>query len=163
MFNPQRLIADIDAVFLQFPDLAEDEELKRYVIEHGTDFKPALEACLAAMREAESLAEGIYGRIKTLDDRANRMERKADAMRALMQKILEHAQASKFVLPEATLSLRQIPPSVVIADEAQIPVDYLRIKSEPDKTAIKKALLDGVEVPGACLSNGGISLSVRTK
>ena len=54
------------------------------------------------------------------------------------------------------------PPRVDIWDEAQIPQDYLRVKTttEPDKTAIKAAIQAGREVPGAKLEQ---SESLRLK
>jgi hypothetical protein len=39
--------------------------------------------------------------------------------------------------------------SVKIIDPQAIPPDYVRIKIEPDKTAIKKAIDQGELVPGA--------------
>jgi hypothetical protein len=163
VLNPQRVIADIDAVFLQFPDIAEDTELKGYVIEHGTDFKMLVEFCLDQMREAETLKDAVDLRRSVLFERSTRLLRKVDAMRVLIQKIMEHAQVSKWTLPEATLSLNQRPVQVVIIEEKDIPDDFCRFKREPDKTALKKALLDGGSVPGCTLSNGGVSLTVRTK
>ena len=64
-------------------------------------------------------------------------------------------------LPLGTVSLRAKPASVLILDESAIPDKYMRIKKEPDKTAIKAALESKEEVSGALLSNGGIGLTVR--
>ena len=163
MLNPQRIIADIDAIFVMFPDLEEDTKLKYYVLDHGTDFKLLLEMCLDDMRETETLAEAIDLRIATLKDRRNRLDHKAETRRKLMQKIMEHAQIDKFAMAEATLSLVQRPVHVIITDEAVIPWEFTRIKSEPDKQKISAALKDGKEIPGTILSNGGIGLNVRTK
>jgi hypothetical protein len=163
VLNPQRLIADIDAVFLQFPDLAEDEELRAYVIEHGTDFKRAIQACMNRIREARINGIGIKAIIEELGTRWTREQRAEDAMRSLIQKIMEHAGASKFMLPEATLSIGKAPRSVIITDESKLPPEFVRTKTEPDKAKIKSALLDGEVIEGAELSNGGQTLVVRTK
>jgi hypothetical protein len=163
MFNPQRLIADLDAVYIQFPDLAEDEALRDHVLAHGTDFESAIKTCLRHMLEAEGLEVGLNHLISTFNQRKARLVRKQDAMRALIQKIMEHAQTTKYTLPEATLSLSQRPSHVIITDETILPDDFVRTKTEPDKTKIKSALLEGKTVEGACLSNGVISLTVRTK
>ena len=52
---------------------------------------------------------------------------------------------------------------VEILDEAQIPPEYLRTKTEsaPDKKAIKAALESGLDVPGADLSFGKNALVRR--
>jgi hypothetical protein len=163
MFNPLQLTTDIDAIFLQFPDLAEDEELRRTVLENGTDFLPAVKACLEVMFEAEAMTIGIDTRIESLTTRSHRLERKAAAMRALIQRLMEHAHEKKLTFPEATLSIRQIQRHVVIEDETLLTDEYIRIKREPNKKLIKEMLDHGVVVDGACLSNGGQTLSVRTK
>jgi hypothetical protein len=49
---------------------------------------------------------------------------------------------------------------VQITDEDAIPDAYCRIKREPSKTLIKEALLDGEEVPGAVLDNGGETIRI---
>ncbi len=40
---------------------------------------------------------------------------------------------------------------VDIPDESKIPKEYLAVKAAPDKTAIRNALKNGIEVPGATL------------
>jgi hypothetical protein len=72
------------------------------------------------------------------------------------------ADLSKVPLPEATLSLRPGPPKVVIGAENEIPAEYFRHEIKPNISAIKDALKAGKTVPGASLSNGAPSLTVRT-
>jgi hypothetical protein len=163
VLNPSRVIADIDAVFLQFPDIAEDTELKGYVLAHGTDFETLIKFCLDQMQEAGEMIEGIRIRVNTLAERCDRFRRKQEVMRALIQKVMEHAGTNKWTLPEATLSLGKRPQQVIITDEAQIPETYKRMKWEPNKAEIKHDLLRGQEIPGAVLSNGGVGLTVRCK
>jgi hypothetical protein len=162
-FNPQILTQFLDGLFLCWPELAEDAELRQRVVYQGTDFLKAVTACLNEMNEADSMIEGIAWRRKNLDARMGRLERKSDAMRDLIQKLMEYAQEKKVVLPEATLSLSQKPAFVMILDETQIPSNLFRIKKEPDKARIKEFLLHGQEIPGATLSNGGVGLTIRCK
>ena len=85
-------------------------------------------------------------------------------MRALMFSALQWADLRKAELPEATLSIRDGVAKVVIVDEAQIPDDFMRIRKEPNKTAIKDALISGMqEVPGAAMSNIEPVLMLRVK
>ena len=62
----------------------------------------------------------------------------------------------------ATVTPKRTPPSVRIINEAAIPAQFKRkiVKEVVDKAALKTALVD-VRVPGAELSNGGITLAVR--
>lgn len=41
--------------------------------------------------------------------------------------------------------------AVAITDESAVPVELFRIKTEPDKTAIRELLDTGETVPGACI------------
>lgn len=54
-------------------------------------------------------------------------------------------------------------PKVVIVDDARLSKQYVRLKIEPNKEAIKKALSQGDEVPGATLDNGGVTIQIRRK
>lgn len=55
---------------------------------------------------------------------------------------------------EFTLTTTKTKPSVVIKDGAIIPEQYLRIKSEPNKIDLKKALEDGIIIEGIELIQG---------
>ncbi|MGL6008538.1 MAG: siphovirus Gp157 family protein, partial [Culicoidibacterales bacterium] len=43
------------------------------------------------------------------------------------------------------------PPVLVVSENADIPLEYMRIKKEADKLKIKKALSNGVEISGCSL------------
>ena len=81
-----------------------------------------------------------------------------------MLRILQAAELKKVELPEATLSQRNSPPQLVgNVDPELLPDDLCRIKREPNKTAIKEALLKGDLVPGMYLSNSPPSLTISTR
>lgn len=101
--------------------------------------------------------------IDGLKDRSERFERRRDALRSLIERIMDAANISKAELPEATFSFRALPSSVVIIDDTILPPDMIRTKYEPDKAKIRERLKDGANVPGAMLTNGGRSLSIRVK
>ena len=61
------------------------------------------------------------------------------------------------------LSIGATQPAVVIFDETALPESCVRVKREPNKTEIRKMLSEGQSVPGAALSNGGETLTVRAK
>ena len=64
-------------------------------------------------------------------------------------------------LAEGTVSLRNGPPKVIITNESEIPVDFWRVRREPDKSKIGAALKAHEFVPGAVLSNPEMSLTIR--
>jgi hypothetical protein len=74
---------------------------------------------------------------------------------------METANLKKLELANGTISVSNTPQSVQIIDESKIPDEYFRIKKEIDKTKIKDALKDGVEIEGVQLSNGGSTIRIK--
>lgn len=56
---------------------------------------------------------------------------------------------------------RKLPASVDVLDEKLIPDAYVKIERKPSKTDIKKAIQDGLEVPGAKLATDKVKFEVR--
>lgn len=161
--DPAIVQQQIENLRLLFPELAEDEEGWALSLESETELMPMLEQIVMAMRDAAAMAGGIAGRIAELEIRQGRFTRREQAMRILAFRLMQHADIRKCELPEATLSIRNGTPKVIITDEQAIP-DYLcRMKREPDKTKIKEHLTSGDPVTGAELSNAEPTLAVRTK
>lgn len=154
---------EIDRLLTDFPELEADETLRADMLEAESDMHKVVSLCLAEKLEADSMAEAIKERETALRERRSRFERKGVAMRRLIQSIMEQADLPKLTLPDATLSLREPVPSVDVTDIEAIPQGYYRIKKEADKTALKKALLAGEEIPGAVLALGEGSVTIRTK
>lgn len=161
--DPQAVQLQIANLILQFPDLADDEILRADMIEAETEAFDFLSQIVRKIGDTKSLAAGTGEYIKELSERKARVERREEALRALAFKIMQAADIKKAELPEATLSVRNTPAKVVIVDEPALPADCLKTTVSPDKTAIKEKLGAGMDVPGALLSNGEPSLSIRIK
>lgn len=161
--NVVEIEREIERLLIDYPELTEDETLRADMIDGETDAKAVLSRVVSQMHEAKMMSAAIAKRISDLQPRQVSFDRRADAMRDLAMRIMDAANLRKMMLPEATLSVRTTPPSVVISDESLIPAQYKKTKMEISRTALREALQAGVEIPGAALSNGGASLSVRTK
>lgn len=160
--DAERIMREIDALVREYPELADDEVLLRDMVEGSTDAQRILENLVEDICTARSLAKAARERAEAIRNRAARYDRQEEAFGKLALRLMEAMGERKFSCGEATLSIRQNPPSVVIVDEAALPEWAIRIKREPNKSAIKDRLKAGDEVAGAALSNGGESLSVRT-
>lgn len=156
-----RVTIEIERLLAEYPELAEDEALRADMIEGSTDAFAVLGMIVATMRDADTMRKAIAERADAMWSRAARYERREKAMRALAQRIMEAADLRKVELPEATLSIRAVAPSLIITDEASLPDWAWRVKREPDKAAIKERMKVGDFVPGVEMSNGGTTLSVR--
>ena len=84
---------------------------------------------------------------------------KNDKLRAKLAKAMQSTGVMKISATDGSFSafFRKNPPKVNVFDEAQIPQKFMReipARYEVDKTAIKKAISAGIEVPGASLIQG---------
>ena len=70
----------------------------------------------------------------------------------------------KITEPDFTVSLRPVPPSLVVTDEAEIPEEYwLPQPPKLDRLGLLATLKRGKTAPGATLNNPQMTISVRTK
>lgn len=158
-------VANLEALFAEmlaaYPELEADEELRADMLEGETNFHAVLTRLVNGERDADSLAKAVAGRISDLQARKSRAERRKEAMRSLMFKLLKAAGVSRVPLAEATISIGKKAAAVEIVDEALLPKAYVRVSTSPDKTAIKEALQAGKKVRGAKMGDAGEQLSVR--
>ena len=155
--------AELGKLLAEYPELETDEELRADAIEGETDAHKIISRALEARQEAETLAGAIKAREVDLSARRSRYERKSDAMKSLIRSIMQAAQLSKLTLPEATLSITSPRQTVVVEDLEALPQGYFKTVKQADKTAIKSALEQGNEIPGAVLATGISGLTILTK
>lgn len=165
MSNPilaaEDVIREINALLLEYPQLADDEELFRDTLEGNTRFNEIMDRLLTEMRDNETLAEAAASRIGKIRERQTRLTHRAQFYRSLMHRMLTVTGIQSVALAEAKVSIMKSPDKVIITDESAVPDAFMKITKEPNKTAIKNAIKTGTYVPGAALSNGGSTISVR--
>lgn len=154
---------EIENLIASYPELAEDETLRADMIAGSTQAEEVLSKIVDRMQEAEAMASAIAKRVNDLSARQNAFDRRGDAMRALAFRIMNAANVRKMPLPEATLSIRAVAPSLAIEDESKIPAEFTKTETKIDRAKIKEALKAGAVVPGACLTNGSETISIRVK
>jgi hypothetical protein len=161
--NPKHVRDEIMALLLAHPELAEDEVLRADSVEGQTGTFEFLSKIVRLIGTTQAIASGTAGYISQLQERKARLERREHALRGLIFKIMQTADLKKAELPEATLSIRNGAPKVVIVNEHEIPDAFMRIKKEPDRIRIKAALTAKEYVAGAVLSNSEPTLAIGTK
>lgn len=165
MSNPilaaEDVIREVNALLLEYPQLADDEELFRDTLEGNTRFNEIMDRLLGEMRDNETLAEATSARIAKIKERQTRLTHRAQFYRSLMHRLLTVTGIQSVALAEAKVSIMKSPDKVIITDESAVPDAFMKITKEPNKTAIKNAIKTGTYVPGAALSNGGTTISVR--
>lgn len=98
----------------------------------------------------------IDAEIKRLQERKAEAERRATRLAENLGAYLNH---QKFQSDLVTVSFRRSE-SVLVEPDAELPEGMVRVKREPDKTAIKAALKAGQTVRG-CLLVRNISTIIR--
>ena len=102
----------------------------------------------------EAFESQIEAAIEAMSKRANRAKKRAESIRAYLKERMEIASINKVDSPFFTLAIRKNPPRLVIAEDALVPRDYLRVipeRLEPNKPEITKALKSGIEIDGCRL------------
>jgi hypothetical protein len=146
----------------EFPEA--DEETLRDTLEGLTSLPEALAAVVRSYLDDLSLAAALGMRIEDMQERLSRIEHRADKKREVVTSVMERADIKKLAEPDFTASIRPSPPSVMVTEEGQIPIEFW--KPQPpklDRQGLSAALKSGAAVPGALLSNPQMTLSVRTK
>jgi len=151
---------------------AELYEVYSAIENNGGEMTPELEAALEiseserlskgegyvyVIKQLKSQAELIKSEIKRLQDIAKRYETSAEKLSdTLLQSVIAHGQIKTAFV---TISSRKSK-SVSITDENAIPSEFMRIKYEPNKTALKEALEAGQLIDGALIVEN-VSLNIR--
>lgn len=106
----------------------------------------------------EANSEAISEASKAMAKRAERLQRRADSIRAYLLFQWQSLDMRKLETPELRISRRNNPVAVQVQYEAEIPAKYWVQPDPPplrlDKKAIKEALQAGEAVPGAYLESG---------
>lgn len=142
--------------------ITDDPEAIRDTIEGETNLHDAIAAVMDAIRDDEASVLGLVAMIEKLKDRKTRIEERMDRRRTAIEQAMCIGELRSLELPDATLFLRNVAPAVEITDESRIPAQFWKPRDPTlDKSALKDALQNGSQIPGAVLGNGGISLTIR--
>lgn len=162
LLNPQVVRQQIENLKVLHIDLFEDEEAWLLTLESETDMDALLTSIVRRIEDSKAMVIGTKDRAEELAARRKRFEDRIESLRNLAFKIMEAADVAKLELPEVTLSIRNVAPSVVITDEENLPDIACKFERKPDKAKIKELLATGL-VAGAAMTNGGKTLSIRIK
>ena len=143
------------------PDL--DDQTLNDTLEGATNFKEAISALIRSALDDECLAAALRDRISDMRARLARIEAAAASKRQVVVENMEATELRKLIQPDFTASTRVGPPSVLIENENELPIDYLLPQPpKPDKRGILEALTRGALVPGANLAQPKLILTIRS-
>ena len=151
------LAADFRETADRLADMDLDEQTLRDTLE-SIAFPVEQKAVQVAafVRNLEATAEQIKQAEKAMADRRKAIESRAAHVREYLLHNMRACGFTHVEHPQFVIAVKQNPESVVIEDERQIPMDYMRQTEPPppapDKALIKQAIKDGYEIPGAKLT-----------
>lgn len=119
---------------------------------------------LAAKLSVNELAlSDIDSQIKTLNARKKKMQGELDSFKDELREGMAQSGITRIESEDHGILFRLDAPTkrIEVNDESSIPDKFFRIKKEIDKTAVKKALEIGDEVPGALLVEGKHRLTIK--
>jgi len=138
-----------------------DEDIAADIVEGETSLNEAMEAVVAQLVDDYAAMRGLDSMLEDLGKRRERIKQRIENMRTMVSVALEQAGKKKFEHPAATFASRNVPASVVVVDEAQIPSKYFK-SADPklDRKMILEHLKNNESIPGVQLSNDGVSLAI---
>lgn len=107
-----------------------------------------IEGCLLVIKNKQAEAEAIDAEIKRLTERKRTLTNKAQWLRDYVSMSLN---GEKFSTARVAVSYRKSESVEVTCDPENLPGLFRKITYAPDKTNLKKALKDGVEIAGVQL------------
>lgn len=141
---------------------ADDEDTVRDSIEGETNLHEAIADAVRQIGEDEAAIASLTDYIAALSARKDRLKERVETTREAIAVSMGLAHLKTMETPYGTVTLRRTPQSLVVVDETAIPYEYW--KPQPpklDRSGLLKALKEKRTIPGAELSNGGETISVR--
>jgi hypothetical protein len=158
-----RIVEALKANLTVHNEALDDEELMLILAEGESSLLELLDRMLEADFEDGALISGLKLNRDTLSVRLHRLEERRASRRTILEQALILLERKVLQRPTATITLSERPPNLVVEEEAQIPARFFDLKPALNRRLTKEALEAGEEVPGARLSNGMISLTVRRR
>ena len=158
-----RILSAIKANLAVHHEDLDDPDLMIVLAEGQTDLVEVIDCILAVDLNDEALITGLKTQKDTLAVRLHRLEERRQSRRAVLEQALLLLERKCLERPVATISLTQRAPALVVEEEAVIPAKFFDLKPFLNRRLAKEALEAGEEVPGARLSNGSLSLTVRRR
>lgn len=141
----------------------DDDDAFTDTLDGETDYIRAARSALRFIKEREAMAEALKAVIRQYQSRETELIDGTLAARKALAHFMTEIGEKSLKLPEGTLTLSQARPSLVgECDPWLLPDDLSRTIKQPNRQAIKDALLEGREVHGYSLSNGAPALRILT-
>ena len=152
----------VAAIVTMLDDAGESDDvvLRADMLEAETDLYVIATRILDAIEAEEGNIEALKEQASVRAARKKAAEHRLGTYRTMLTGLMETARLEKLVLPEATVSLREVAPKRIVTNPDALPDEFCTLIRKPDLAAIKAAesMPDGV-----AMDNGGQSITIRRK
>lgn len=159
-----REIKAVEALRAGLASMTDDTEVIRDTIEGASNLHEIIRAVLMSIDEDQALVDGIDARLSDLGERKRRFKARIEAKRAQVEQAMTIGELPRIEMDLGTFYLSNVAPKAVPTDESLIPSEFFEPQPPKlDTKALLAALKEGRSIPGAELSNGGVTLVLRRK
>lgn len=129
----------------------------------GGEIQSKAEAIAIIALNMGSDVAAIDAEIDRLSARKRAITNRQNDLKDYLRENMERTGITKISCPLFSITCAKGREVVVIENETKIPDEYMRVKTDiaPDKTALAKALKEGVEIPGVALERGKSSIRIK--
>lgn len=142
--------------YLNLQELLENPEIPVEMIEAALnevdgEFEDKAENIAKLIKSIEVDIKGYKEEESRLSDRRKSLENRNKGLKEYLESSMRALKKNNFKGKLFSFNIQKNAPSVVIDDIDKLPKEYKKIVESEDKTKIKEALKEGIEVPGARL------------
>ncbi len=142
--------------------ITDDPIAIRDTLEGETNLQEMIRDLLVSIEEDQILIDGVKTRLSDLTARKSRFEKRVKNKRVILQQAMNIAELPSVETDVATASIKAKARSLMVIDEAAIPSEFFEPQAPKlIKRKVFEALKGRINVPGAELSNGGQTISIR--
>jgi hypothetical protein len=156
MFN---LYPIVNEYINAFSELSSNEDIPEEAIKDTLEalegeFKDKILNMVSFAKNLEAEEKAIKDAEQNMKDRREKLARKKELIYEYIKQGLEQTGVVNVSSELFDVKLQKNPPSVQLFDEGILPKEYFVVKTveQVNKAAIKEAISNGIEVPGASLS-----------
>lgn len=143
--------------------VGDDDDCFLDTLDGETDAMDVLGKLIQERQEIQANEVAVKALAKTYQERAAKLNAKADAISQTIGHLLDAIGSKKVAHPLATVSRTKARQSVFVTNPEEIPTQLTKVKRSPDLVAIKEQLEAGEFVPGAEIKLGNPGVTVRVK
>lgn len=143
--------------------VGDDDDCFLDTLDGETDAMDVLGKLIQERQEIQANEAAVKALAKTYQERAARLDAKADAISQTIGHLLDAIGSKKVAHPLATVSRTKARQSVLVTNPEEIPTQLQKVKRSPDLVAIREQLEAGEFVPGAEMKLGNPGVTVRVK